>query len=249
MTRVLEGKVALVTGGSRGIGREIALELARSGAHIFINYAQRADAAEETASLCKEVGGSATPLRFSVADSAAVTEAFAEIQKSSGKLDILVNNAGITRDGLVLRMKDSDWDETLATNLSGSFYCCRSAAKLMMKARSGRIINISSVVGEMGNAGQVNYVSSKAGVIGLTKSLAKELGSRGITVNAVTPGFIDTDMTSELSEKVRQEMLAAIPLARFGAPREVASAVAFLCSESAGYITGQVLGVNGGMYM
>jgi 3-oxoacyl-[acyl-carrier protein] reductase len=249
MSRELEGKVALVTGGSRGIGREISVELARCGAHVIVNYAQRSQAAEETVTKCQEVGGTASILGFNVAESGAVDEAFATIKDEHGRLDILVNNAGITRDGLILRMKNDDWDQVIATNLNGTFYCCRSAAKLMMKARVGRIINISSVVGEMGNPGQANYVASKSAVLGLTKSLAKELGSRGITVNAVTPGFIETDMTADLDEQVKQSMLANIPLGRFGSPQEVAKVVAFLASSGGSYITGQILGINGGLHM
>lgn len=245
----LKNKIALVTGGSRGIGRAISVRLASLGANVFVNYSSSPEAAEKTVSACREFGVEASALGFNVADSAAVDAAFEQIKAKTGKLDILVNNAGISRDGLLLRFKDADWRETLGINLDGAFYCSRAAAKLMLKAKAGSIVNISSVVGEMGNAGQVAYVSSKAGLIGLTKCLARELASRSITVNAITPGFITTDMTGTLDESLKAEMLKSIPLARFGEPEEVANLVAFLASSQATYITGQVVGINGGMHM
>lgn len=245
----LKDKIALVTGGSRGIGRAICTKLASLGANVYVNYSASPAAAEETVRACQEFGVEANALGFSVADSAAVDAAFEQIKSKYGKLDILVNNAGISRDGLLLRFKDADWRETLGINLDGAFFCSRAAAKLMLKAKSGSIVNISSVVGEMGNAGQAAYVSSKAGLIGLTKSLARELASRAITVNAITPGFITTDMTDKLDESLKAEMLKSIPLSRFGDPEEVANLVAFLASTEAAYITGQVVGINGGMYM
>ena len=246
MSAPLEGNVALVTGGSRGIGRAICEKLASLGAQVYINYSSNSAAAEETAALCH---GRGTILGFNVADSAAVDAALERIGQESGKIDILVNNAGISKDGLFIRMKNEDWDTTLGVNLNGAFYCSRAAARMMLKARRGRIINISSVVGEMGNAGQVPYVSSKAGLIGLTKAMARELASRSITVNAITPGFIETEMTGALDDKVRTEHLKNIPLGRYGSAAEVAAVVAFLAGQEAGYITGQVVGVNGGMYM
>ena len=248
-TGVLTGKVALVTGGSRGIGRAICELLAARGAHVFVNYTSRPDAAEETVSACAKLGGRAEAIGFNVSESESVDKAIEGIKTRAGSLDILVNNAGITHDGLFVRMKDEDWQRTIQVNLSGAFFCARAAGKLMMKARSGRIINISSVVGEMGNAGQVPYVSAKAGLIGMTKAMARELSSRGVTVNAITPGFIETDMTHGLTEALKGEMLKQIPLSRFGAPSDIAEAVYFLAGPGASYITGQVLRVNGGMYM
>jgi 3-oxoacyl-[acyl-carrier protein] reductase len=242
-------KVALVTGASRGIGRAIAVALAKQGAYVLVNYSSSPEAAQETLDEIRQVGGDGEVLKFSVQDSDAVENAFDGIKARHGQLDILVNNAGISRDGLVLRMKDEEWLATLGVNLNGAFFCCRAAARLMLKAKSGRIVNISSVVGEMGNAGQVPYVSSKAGLIGLTKALAKELASRNVTVNAITPGFIETDMTAALNEKQREEHMKAIPLGRYGQAAEVADLVTFLASDSAAYITGQIIGINGGMYM
>ena len=247
--KILTGQVALVTGGSRGIGREICVKLASCGAEVFVNYSANPHAAEETVEAIRAAGGSAEVIGFSVGDSAQVDEAVDMIKEKAGRLDILVNNAGISKDGLFVRMKDEDWAQVLQINLTGSFYAARAAARIMMKARIGRIINISSVVGEMGNAGQASFVSSKSGVIGLTKSLARELSSRNITVNAITPGFIETDMTAALDEKIREEHKKQIPLGRYGESREVAELVAFLASENAAYITGQVIGINGGMYM
>lgn len=244
----LEGKVAIVTGASRGIGRAIALKLAREGASVVVT-ATTLESARKTAAEIEALGHKALPLAVDVADSSAVEAMFVSAVGAFGKVDILVNNAGITKDGLLLRMKDADWDAVIDVNLKGAFNCIREAAKLMVKARSGRIVNISSVVGEMGNAGQINYCASKAGMIGLTKSAARELAKRGITVNAVTPGFIETDMTSVLSDKVREGLLQQIPLERLGTSDDVANAVFFLVSSMGDYITGHVLSVNGGMYM
>lgn len=245
----LKGRVALVTGGSRGIGRAISVRLAEQGAHVYVNYSSGKEAAEETVRMCEAAGGTAEIIGFTVADSAGVDQAFDAIRAKSQKLDILVNNAGIAHDGLFMRMKDEEWHKVIDVNLTGCFYCARAATKMMMKARYGRIINISSIVGEMGNAGQVPYVSSKAGLIGMTKAIAREMASRNITVNAITPGFIETEMTEQLDEKVRTHHMSGIPLARFGSADDVAAAVAFLAGDGASYITGQVLGVNGGMYM
>ncbi|AJE03290.1 3-oxoacyl-[acyl-carrier-protein] reductase [Geobacter pickeringii] len=244
----LMGKVAIVTGASRGIGRAVALKLAREGADVVVT-ATTLESAQATASEIEAIGRKSLAAAVDVSDSAAVESLFAAVVETFGKVDILVNNAGITRDGLLLRMKDADWDAVIDVNLKGAFNCVREASKLMTKARSGRIINISSVVGEMGNAGQINYCASKAGMIGLTKSAARELAKRGITVNAVTPGFIETDMTAVLSEKVREGLLQQIPLERLGAPDDVANAVFFLASDLGSYVTGHVLSVNGGMYM
>lgn len=242
-------RIALVTGASRGIGRSIAVALAKQGAYVVVNYSSSPEAAQETLNEIREVGGDGEVLKFAVQDSEAVENAFDGIKSRHGQLDVLVNNAGISRDGLILRMKDEEWLATLNVNLNGAFFCSRAAARLMLKAKSGRIVNISSVVGEMGNAGQVPYVSSKAGLIGLTKALAKELASRNVTVNAVTPGFIETDMTAALNDKLKEEHMKAIPLGRYGRACEVADLVSFLASDSAAYITGQVIGINGGMYM
>lgn len=245
----LENKTAIVTGGSRGIGRAICIALAKEGANIVTCYAKGAAAAEETVAMCKEYGVQAVAIQADVAVKEEVENLFAEALKITGTVEILVNNAGITRDGLLMRMSDDDFNQVIDTNLRGAFYCMRAASKLMMKKRYGRIVTISSVVGVMGNAGQVNYAASKAGVIGMTKSLAKELGSRNITANAVAPGFITTDMTDALPEAVKEQMAKEIPLARMGQPEDVANAVAFLVSDQASYITGQVLHVDGGMAM
>ena len=245
----LKGKVALVTGGSRGIGRAVCLELARQGADVAVNYAGNEAAAQETAQACRELGVRAVVLRADVADAAACDAMVAQVLEQLGRLDILVNNAGITRDGLLMTMKEDAWDQVLDTNLKGAFLTMKAVARTMMKQRYGRIVNLSSVVGLHGNAGQVNYAASKAGVIGMTKSLAKELASRGVTVNAVAPGFIDTDMTAALTETAKNAALGSIPMGRMGTPENVAKAVAFLAGEDAGYITGQVLAVDGGMSM
>lgn len=245
----LKGKVALVTGGSRGIGRAVCLELARQGADVAVNYAGNEAAAQETAQACRELGVRAVVLRADVADAAACDAMVAQVLEQLGRLDILVNNAGITRDGLMLRMPEADWDAVLDTNLKGAFHCMRAAYKTMMRQKSGRVVNISSVVGLRGNAGQTNYSASKAGLIGLSKSLAKELATRNVTVNVVAPGFITTDMTDALPEGAREALLSTIPMKRLGAAEDVARAIAFLASDEACYITGQVLAVDGGMAM
>ncbi|WP_243371274.1 3-oxoacyl-[acyl-carrier-protein] reductase [Geotalea sp. SG265] len=244
----LNGRVAVVTGASRGIGKAIALKLAADGADLVVT-ATSSEAAQATADEIVAAGGKALALKVDVAITSEVEALFAAAVKEYGKVDILINNAGITRDGLLLRMKDEDWDAVLDINLKGSFNCTREAAKFMTKARYGRIVNISSVVGEMGNAGQVNYCASKAGLFGLTKATARELAKRNITVNAVAPGFIETDMTGVLSEKVRESLLQQVPLERLGRPEDIAAAVSFLVSPGAGYITGHILSVNGGMHM
>lgn len=245
----LAGKTALVTGASRGIGRSIALLLAERGADIAVNYAGNTAAAEAVKAEIAALGRRAVLIRADVADTAACEAMVAETVEKLGRIDILVNNAGITRDGLLMRMKEEDWDAVLATNLKSVFNCTKAAVKYMMKARSGRIVNISSVVGAMGNAGQANYAAAKAGIIGFTKATAKETAARGITVNAVAPGFIATDMTAVLPEKVVENLKANIPMGRLGAPEDIAKAVAFLVSDEAAYITGQTLHVNGGMLM
>ena len=242
-------RVALITGAARGIGRAIALALAQPGLTLYLNDVVLGEEAEKTQKEVAEGGAVARLLQFNVSDQAAVQQGIDQIIKECGRLDVLVNNAGITRDNLVMRMKESDWDQVLEVNLKGAYNCIRAVAKPMLKQRGGRIINISSVVGAMGNAGQANYVASKAGLIGLTKAVARELASRNITVNAVAPGFIETEMTAALPEKVQAEMKAQIPLNRFGTPEEVAQAVVFLAGDAAAYMTGQVLHVNGGMLM
>ena len=246
---LLDGKTALVTGASRGIGRAIALRLAAEGARVAINYAGNVKAAEEVKAAIEAAGGTAILCQADIADSAAVEAMVANVVKEFGTIDILVNNAGITRDTLLMRMKDEDFAKVLDTNLKGVFYCTKAVSKLMMKKRSGRIVNMASVVGLVGNAGQTNYAAAKAGVIGFSKSAAKELASRGITVNVVAPGFIGTDMTAGLPESVKEKMLTDIPLGRMGEPEDVASAVLFLASDQASYITGQVVNVDGGMVM
>ncbi|MBP8742784.1 MAG: 3-oxoacyl-[acyl-carrier-protein] reductase [Acidaminococcaceae bacterium] len=245
----IEGKVAFVTGASRGIGRAIALTLAEAGADVAVNYAGNAAAAEEVAAEIRKMGRRALILQGDVSQTEAAAAMLDAVVAEFGRCDILVNNAGITRDGLLMRMKEEDWDAVLNTNLKGVFNCTKAALKYMMKQRSGKIVNIASVVGIMGNAGQANYAAAKAGCIGFTKSVAKEVASRGITVNAVAPGLIATDMTSVLPDKVIEEMAAGIPLKRAGQPVDVAKAVLFLVSDDAAYITGQTLNVDGGMVM
>ncbi|MCU0571971.1 MAG: 3-oxoacyl-[acyl-carrier-protein] reductase [Syntrophobacteraceae bacterium] len=242
-------RVVVVTGASRGIGRAVAVALSGPGAEVIVNYRSGREAAEETAAAVSSVGGAPHLMPFSVADAEAVKEAFKEILKVHGRVDVLVNNAGVARDNLLALMKGAEWDEVLDTNLKSIFLCSQAVVKAMMKQRYGRIVNITSIVGVMGNPGQVNYCAAKAGIIGLTRSLARELISRNITVNAVAPGFIETDMTRDMPDKVREGLLSQIPAGRYGLPEDVAAAVAYLVSEGAGYVTGQVLHVNGGMFM
>jgi 3-oxoacyl-[acyl-carrier protein] reductase len=242
-------KVVLVTGGSRGIGRACAVAFAKRGATVVINYAGNEAAATETVKLINDAGGKGRAVRFDVADPNACTKAVDELFKELGRLDVLVNNAGVTVDGLIMRYSDEDYAKTLDINLKGSFNLIRAVSRPMMKQRQGAIINMTSIVGEMGNAGQSAYAASKAGLIGLTKSMAKELAPRNIRVNAVSPGFIDTDMTQHIPEEARKMMLQVTPLARLGKAEEVAAATVFLASSDASYITGEILKVNGGMYM
>ncbi len=245
----LQGKIALVTGGSRGIGRAVCLRLASMGCVTWVNYVSNSSAAEETVALIEKIGGAAFAIAFDVADNNAVQEAIKKITSESAAPEILVNNAGITRDGLMARMKESDWDLVLDTNLKGAFLCSKAVMRGMMKKRWGRIINISSVIGFLGNGGQVNYAAAKAGMTGFTKSMARELAPRQVTVNSVAPGYIITDMTSALSDEIQEMIRARIPLGSLGTPEDVAGCVAFLASEESGYLTGQTLHVNGGMYM
>jgi len=245
-----QGKTALVTGASRGIGRAIAVALARGGAKVALNYAGNQAAAEEALRLVREAGSPEARLfQFDVADPVAAAKAVEEVVATMGGLHILVNNAGVALDQLVMRIKDDDWQRQLDVNLSGAFHLIRAATRPMMKARGGSIVNLTSVVGEMGNAGQAAYAATKAGLIGLTKSVARELASRNVRVNAVAPGYIDTDMTASLPQDAKQKMAEMIPLGRLGGVEDVAAAVAWLCSDQASYVTGEVLRVNGGMYM
>ena len=245
----LAGKTALVTGGSRGIGRAVCLQLAAQGATVGINYVSNSAAADETLAAITAAGGKGFVVGFDVADSAAVQKAIKEISADHSGVDILVNNAGITRDGLMARMKESDWDAVLDTNLKGAFICSKAVMRGMMKKRWGRIINITSVIGFLGNGGQVNYAAAKAGLVGFSKSMARELAARQVTVNCVAPGYIVTDMTSDLSEDIQEMIKAQIPLGTLGTPQDVAAAAGYLASDESSYITGQTLHVNGGMYM
>lgn len=244
---MLTGKVALVTGAGRGIGRQIALTLAAQNAFVIVNYNGSKDKAEETVSEIKAAGGDAVSYKCNVFDFEECQQMITAIIKEYKHIDILVNNAGITRDGLIMKMSEDDYDAVLDTNLKGTFNTIRHMSRYFLKQKSGRIINISSVSGILGNAGQANYSASKAGVIGLTKAVARELASRGITVNAVAPGFVDTDMTDALSDSAKENLISQIPLGRTGKPQDIANAVLFLASDAAGYITGQVLSVDGGM--
>ena len=244
----MNNRIAFVTGASRGIGRACALALSEAGARVVL-AARAVDKLEEVAGEIRAAGREAFTVPIDLAHEASIKEAFSRTAKEFGPVEILVNNAGITRDGLAVRMKRDDWNAVLDTNLTGTFLCIQAVLQSMMRARWGRIVNISSVVGEMGNAGQANYSASKAGLIGLTKSLAQEMGSRGITINAVAPGFVETDMTGALSPELKEKMLANIPLKRIGSPADVAAAVRFLASDGAAYVTGHVLDVNGGLYM
>ena len=243
----MKESVALVTGGSRGIGRAICLELARRGAAVAVNYAGNEQAARETVEACRALGVEAEAFQADVADPAACEELVKAVKDRFGRLDILVNNAGITRDGLLMTAKEEDFSRVLDTNLKGAYFCMKAASKVMLRQRYGRIISMSSVVGLRGNPGQTNYAASKAGILGLTKAAAKELATRGITVNAVAPGFIETDMTAAMPEKAKEAMLTTIPAGRPGAPEDVAKAVAFFAEKDSAYITGQVLCVDGGM--
>ena len=242
-------RTILITGGSRGIGRGICMAFAHADNHIYFNYSSDGEAAVQTEKLVSDAGGSATGQRVNVASQKEVSELVKRVLDETGRIDVLVNNAGITRDGLIVRMKEADWDDVLNINLKGTFNCIKAASKIMLKQRYGRIINVSSVVGVSGNPGQANYVASKAGIIGLSKAVAKELASRNITVNVVAPGFIETDMTASLPDKARAAMVAQIPLGRAGTARDIAATVVFLASDQAAYITGQVIHVSGGMYM
>lgn len=246
---MLDGKVALVTGASRGIGATIAIELAKAGAKVAVNYSGSEERANQVVDEIKALGKEAFAIKANVSDSEAVTNMVKEVISTFGSLDILVNNAGITRDNLLMRMKEEEWDDVVNINLKGVFLCTKAVTRQMMKQRSGKIINIASIVGVSGNPGQANYVAAKAGVIGLTKTTAKELSSRNITVNAIAPGFITTDMTEKLPEEVRTEMLKQIPLARFGETTDISGVVLFLASDNSNYMTGQTLHVDGGMVM
>lgn len=246
---MLSGKTALVTGGSRGIGRAIVTELAKNGAYVYINYQGNENAAKETLEQITALGCAGEIIRADVSSPEQVEQMVKLILEKSGRLEILVNNAGITRDQLIMRMKDEDWNQVISTNLTGVFNCIRAVTRPMMKQKEGRIINVSSIVGLTGNAGQINYSAAKAGIIGLTKSAAKELASRGIMVNAVAPGYIITEMTGKLGEEAKKQFLAGIPLGRLGMPEDVASVVLFLAGPGAGYLTGQVITVDGGLAM
>jgi 3-oxoacyl-[acyl-carrier protein] reductase len=245
----LKGKTAVVTGGSRGIGKSIALELASKGANVVVNYTKNIESAEAVVREIKAMGVSGMAIKADVSNNAEVENLVNEVLNTFGSIDILVNNAGITRDNLIIRMTEKDFDDVINTNLKGAFICTKAVSKVMIKQKAGKIINISSVVGIIGNAGQSNYAAAKAGLIGFTKSMAKELAKRGINVNAVAPGFIETDMTSKLPEKVKEEFINNIPLTRIGKPQDIAKTVLFLASEYSDYITGQVINIDGGMVM
>lgn len=249
INNTLKGKTAVITGASRGIGKAIALKLASCGCNVVINYKSNAKAVEDIIKTVNDMGSSALAISADIGIFDEAKKLIDEAVKTFGSIDILVNNAGITRDGLLLRMKEKDFDDVINTNLKGAFNCTKHVCPLMLKQKSGRIINISSVVGLTGNAGQINYSAAKAGIIGLTKSAAKEFAPRGITVNAIAPGFIETDMTNVLKENVKEIILNSIPLNRLGRPEDIAELVTFLCSEGAGYITGQIINVDGGMVM
>lgn len=242
------GKVALITGSSRGIGKSVAKDLASKGAFVIINYSSNEQAAQSVKDEIESKGGKCEIRGFDVSSYSQVNDEIDSIVKDHGELNFLVNNAGITRDTLLMRMKEEDWDDVINVNLKGVFNCTKAASKYMVKQKSGRIVNISSVVGEMGNPGQSNYSATKAGIIGFTKSVSRELASRNITVNSIAPGFIETDITSGLSDKVKEHYLRQIPLSRFGSPEDVSGVVSFLLSDAASYITGEVIRVNGGMY-
>ena len=242
-------RTILVTGGSRGIGRGICLAFAHADNHIYFNYSSAGEAASQTEQLVAQAGGTATGIQVNVSSEKEVSEFVKRALDETGRIDVLVNNAGITRDGLLVRMKEADWEDVLNINLKGTFLCIKAVTKPMMKQRYGRIINISSVVGVSGNPGQANYVASKAGIIGLTKGVAKELASRSITANVVAPGYIETDMTADLPDQAKEAMVNQIPLGRAGTPEDIAAAVVFLASDQASYVTGQVIHVSGGMYM
>ncbi|MFZ0929633.1 MAG: 3-oxoacyl-[acyl-carrier-protein] reductase [Syntrophobacteraceae bacterium] len=244
-----EQRVIVVTGASRGIGRSIAVEMAGPGNHVIVNYNSSPEGAKQTEALIQGRGGSSSAMQFSVADPGAVKAAFKHILDAHGRVDVLVNNAGISKDNLLALMKPGEWDDVMDTNLKGAFLCSQAVIKPMMRRHFGRIVNVTSVVGVIGNAGQCNYSAAKAGIIGFTRSVAREIISRNITVNAVAPGFIETDMTLAIPQKSREALLSQIPAARYGTPEDVAAAVAFLASDAAGYITGQVIHVNGGMFM
>jgi len=245
----LDGKTAIVTGASRGIGRAIALQLASEGANVVVNFSGSEQKASQVVEEIQNLGSQAIAVQANISDSDSVQQLMNAAQEQFGSIDILVNNAGITRDNLLMRMKEDEWDDVINTNLKGVFLCTKAVTRQMMKQRAGRIINISSIVGVMGNAGQANYVAAKAGVIGLTKTTARELASRNILVNAIAPGFITTEMTETLPEDVKSSMLTQIPLAKLGKPEDIAKAVVFLASDDASYMTGQTLHIDGGMYM
>lgn len=243
------GRVALVTGASRGIGRAVAASLGEQGRAVAVGYGRDRDGAEKVCVEIAEAGGEAVPVEIDVADPAAVDRAFGQVEAALGPVEVLVNNAGIARDGLVARMSDADWEAVMRTNLDGAFHATRRAARSMMRARFGRVVNVSSVSGVMGTAGQANYAASKAGLVGFTRAVARELAPRGVTCNAVLPGPIDTDMTAGLAAERRAELARAVPLGRFGTPGEVAAVVTFLCSEAASYVTGAVVAIDGGLGM